>query len=155
MVTLREMSPAEVAAVLPGIFEGYVEDRVDAGEDPADARLTATSQRATLFPDDAPAEGQHLMHVLDGDQVVGLLWMGRPFSGPAATWFVFFVRVDEALRGRGYGRAAMYAAEDWTRERGGTRVALNVFGPNVTARALYDSLGYQVLATAMYKDLGG
>jgi len=26
--------------------------------------------------------------------------------------------------------------EKWTRERGGTRVALNVFGPNLTARSL-------------------
>ena len=37
--------------------------------------------------------------------------------------------------------------------RGGTRVGLNVFGPNAVARALYDSLGYRVMATAMYKDL--
>jgi len=41
----------------------------------------------------------------------------------------------------------------WTRERGGTRVALNVFGPNLTARSLYDSLGYEVLATSMFKDV--
>ena len=47
----------------------------------------------------------------------------------------------------------MEAAEEWTRERGGTRVALNVFGPNLVARSLYDSLGYEVLATSMFKDI--
>jgi GNAT superfamily N-acetyltransferase len=47
----------------------------------------------------------------------------------------------------------MEAAEQWTREHGGTRVALNVFGPNLTARSLYDALGYEVLATSMFKDL--
>jgi ribosomal protein S18 acetylase RimI-like enzyme len=93
------------------------------------------------------------MNVLDGDEVVGTLWMGKPFGNLESTWFVFYVEIDEAHRGRGLGRAAMQAAEDWTKEHDGTRVALNVFGPNVVARSLYDSLGYQVMATAMFKDL--
>jgi ribosomal protein S18 acetylase RimI-like enzyme len=79
--------------------------------------------------------------------------MGKPFGNLESTWFVFYVEIDEAHRGRGLGRAAMQAAEDWTKEHDGTRVALNVFGPNVVARSLYDSLGYQVMATAMFKDL--
>ena len=80
--------------------------------------------------------------------------MGRPLSGPPGTWFVFDVEIDEAHRGRGLGREAMRLAEEWTRARGGTRVGLNVFGPNTVARTLYDSLGYRVMAIAMYKDLG-
>ena len=155
MVDLVEMTPAEVAGVVPRIFEGYVEDRVEAGEDPESARANAAAQRDVLFPGGAPAEGQHLLHVRDGAEGVGLLWMGRPLSGPATTWFVYLVEVDASKRGRGYGRAAMEAAEAWTRERGGTRVGLNVFGPNTAARSLYDSLGYRVMATAMYKDLEG
>ncbi len=153
MVTLREMTPDDVAVVVPRIMEGYIADRIAAGEDPEGARTASLAQQAVLFPGGRPAAGQHMMHVVDADEVVGLLWMGRPMSGPASTWFVFFVEVDEAHRGRGYGRATMEAAEAWTRERGGTRVGLNVFGPNVVARSLYDSLGYQVMATAMFKDL--
>jgi ribosomal protein S18 acetylase RimI-like enzyme len=149
------MTPNDVAVVVPRIMDGYVEDRIAAGEDPEGARATSLAQRELLFPGGLPAPGQHLMHVVDADQVVGLLWMGRPLSGPESTWFVFFVEVDEARRGRGYGRATMEAAEAWTRDRGGTRVGLNVFGPNVVARSLYDSLGYQVMATAMFKDLSG
>ena len=92
--------------------------------------------------------------VVDGE-AVGSLWMGRPFGGSESTWFVFYVEVDEAHRGKGFGRVAMQAAEDWTRAHGGSRVALNVFGPNTVARNLYDSLGYQVMATGMFKDLDG
>jgi ribosomal protein S18 acetylase RimI-like enzyme len=154
-MTLREMTPAEVASHIARIMDGYVEERIGAGEDPEGARASSAEQWAILFPDDRPADGQHLMHVLDGDDVVGLLWLGRPLSGPASTWYVFFVEVNPDQRGRGYGHAAMEAAEAWTRERGGTRIGLNVFGPNVVARALYDALGYQVMATAMYKDLEG
>ena len=93
------------------------------------------------------------MNVIDDEEVVGTLWMGRPFSGDADTWFIFDIEIAKDARGRGFGRSAMEAAEAWTRERGGTRVALNVFGPNLTARSLYDSLGYEVLATSMFKDI--
>jgi len=155
VASLRALNPDEVPEVVTRIMDGYVVQRIDAGEDPEGARRTADEQRAVLFPDGRAAEGQHLMHVLDADEVVGLLWMGRPLSGPETTWFVFYVEVDPERRGHGYGRAAMELAESWTRERGGTRVALNVFGPNEVARALYDALGYQVMATVMFKDLEG
>ena len=93
------------------------------------------------------------MNVIADEESVGTLWMGRPLSGDADTWYIFDIEIAKDMRGRGFGRAAMEAAEEWTRERGGTRVALNVFGPNLTARALYDSLGYEVLATSMFKDI--
>jgi GNAT superfamily N-acetyltransferase len=123
-------------------------ERMKAGESSEVAHRTSDMQFAELFPNGSPAEGQH-----DEDEVVGTLWMGRPFSGDATTWFVFDIEISEAARGRGLGRAAMVAAEEWTREHGGTRVALNVFGPNVIARTLYDSLGYEVQATSMFKDV--
>ena len=71
------------------------------------------------------------MNVLVDEEPIGTLWMGRPFSGDADTWYIFDIEIAKELRGRGFGRAAMEAAEAWTRERGGTRVALNVFGPNL------------------------
>jgi GNAT superfamily N-acetyltransferase len=66
---------------------------------------------------------------------------------------VFFVQIDEAHRGKGLGRATMFAAEEWTHARGGNRIGLSVFGPNTVARSLYDSLGYEAIAISMYKDL--
>ncbi len=154
MAYLRELAPADAYAAAMAMRDSYVDDRVAAGEDRAGATANADGQFAVLFPDGAPAEGQHVMHVVDAEEVVGLLWMGRPLSGPPGTWFVFDVEIDEAHRGRGLGREAMRLAEEWTRARGGTRVGLNVFGPNTVARTLYDSLGYRVMAIAMYKDLG-
>ncbi|HEY8080748.1 MAG TPA: GNAT family N-acetyltransferase [Acidimicrobiales bacterium] len=153
MVTLREKSKEELVTWIPETFAGYIEERIGAGESRASAETNGKAQQEQLFPGGLPAEGQHAMNVLDGDEVVGTLWMGKPFGNLESTWFVFYVEIDEAHRGRGLGRAAMQAAEDWTKEHDGTRVALNVFGPNVVARSLYDSLGYQVMATAMFKDL--
>lgn len=153
MVKLDIKTPDELAQWLPEMWEHYVSERIKAGEDPQTAREGSEAQQQQLFPDGHPADGQFVMNVRVDEDVVGTLWMGQPFSGAGDSWFVFDVEIAKEHRGRGYGRAAMEAAEEWTRERGGTRVALNVFGPNLTARSLYDSLGYEVLATAMFKDL--
>jgi GNAT superfamily N-acetyltransferase len=153
MVKLDIKTPDELAQWLPEMWEHYVSERIKAGEDEQTARKGSDDQKQQLFPDGHPAEGQFVMNVRADEDVVGTLWMGQPFSGASDSWFVFDVEIAKEHRGRGYGRAAMEAAEEWTRERGGTRVALNVFGPNLTARSLYDSLGYEVLATAMFKDL--
>lgn len=93
------------------------------------------------------------MNVIGDDGVVGTMWLGRPRSGSRETWFVFDIEIDKEFRGNGFGRAAMEAAEEWTRERNGTRLGISVFGPNLAARSLYDSLGYEVMATSMFKDL--
>jgi len=52
------------------------------------------------------------------------------------------VVVDKAMRGRGYGRAVMHAALNWTRESGATQAALQVLADNEAAIALYRSLGF-------------
>jgi ribosomal protein S18 acetylase RimI-like enzyme len=153
MVTLDSKTSTELVSWLPGKKEQYIAERVKAGENPEVAQRMSDSQFAELFPDGSPAEGQYVMNVIDDEVIVGTLWMGRPFSGDGDTWFIFDIEILKDFRGRGFGRAAMEAAEEWTRERGGTRVALNVFGPNLVARSLYDSLGYEVLATSMFKDI--
>jgi len=138
---------------MPDMREHYIAERIKAGENAEVARTMSDSQFAELFPNGNPADGQFVMNVLEDEEIVGTLWMGRPFSGDDVTWFIFDIEIVKDMRGRGVGRAAMQAAEEWTRERGGTRVALHVFGPNLTARSLYDSLGYEVLETSMFKDI--
>lgn len=153
MVKLETKTPSELTSWLPGKVEEYVAERVKAGENADVARRMSDAQFAQLFPDGSPADGQFVMNVIDDEAVVGTLWMGRPFSGDGDTWYIFDIEIAKDARGRGLGRSTMEAAEEWTRERGGTRVALNVFGPNLIARSLYDSLGYEVLATSMFKDI--
>lgn len=143
-----------LAIWIPRSMDDYLRQRIGAGEDPQAARAHVASQQEQFFPAGRPGDGQFIMDVVDGDQVVGTLWLGRPVTGPPDAWFVYNIEIDAEFRSRGYGRATMRCAEAWVRERGGSRLGLNVFGPNVVARALYDSLGYQVQATAMFKDLG-
>jgi ribosomal protein S18 acetylase RimI-like enzyme len=153
MVKLELKTSAQLASWLPGQVQHYVAERVKAGENPDEAQQMSDAQFAQLFPNGTPAEGQFIMNVVDEEAVVGTLWMGRPLSGGSDTWYIFDIEIIKDARGRGLGRATMEAAEAWSRERGGTRVALNVFGPNLIARSLYDSMGYEVLATSMFKDI--
>ena len=95
------------------------------------------------------------MRVLDqGGSDVGVLWIGpHPTRDGAA--FVYDVEIDAAWRGQGLGRAAMQAAEALATREGIPAIGLSVFGFNDGARRLYESLGYQVVATQMLKELAG
>ncbi len=154
MIELIEKTEAEIAEWLPGMKSHYVEERVAAGEPRAQATAMSDQQFAQLVPDGKAAEGQHIMNAVRDGQLVGQLWMGRPFGTDPEMWFVFFVEVDPALRGQGFGREIMLAAETWTKEHGGKKVGLNVFGPNTVARSLYESLGYDVMGISMVKQVG-
>ena len=55
---------------------------------------------------------------------------------------VYYVAVDPDLRGRGFGRAIMSAAEDWLRQRGVIKLNLMVRAENRKVRSFYDALGY-------------
>jgi ribosomal protein S18 acetylase RimI-like enzyme len=57
---------------------------------------------------------------------------------------VEILAVDPAAERRGVARALMDAIEQWAHRRGYGWVTLNVFDRNARARALYDSLGYEV-----------
>jgi ribosomal protein S18 acetylase RimI-like enzyme len=67
--------------------------------------------------------------------------------------FIYDISVDEAFKGRGYGRAAMQSAEDEGRRNGLHALALNAFGNNAIARALYSKLGYRETSVQMRKEL--
>lgn len=132
----------------------YAQEMTDSGMlSPDEARARSAEQYAELLPRGRHTPGTHLLRVLDGDgRPVGALWLG-PHPRKDGAGFVYSVAIDEDRRGQGLGRAAMLAAEAIGRREGWSEIGLNVFGPNVRARTLYDSLGYLVVNTNMAKPL--
>ncbi|KAB2912575.1 MAG: GNAT family acetyltransferase [Hyphomicrobiaceae bacterium] len=55
---------------------------------------------------------------------------------------MYYVGVDPALRGRGFGRHMVTAAEAWLKERGVWKVNLLVRTDNEGVLGFYDGLGY-------------
>ena len=149
---LRPATADEIEGWLPRLAAEYAAHIAGSGFlPPADARRKADNDLRAQLKD---RTGQLMFRLAAGEQPVGWLWLAVPFPGgdPVMAW-VNYVQVDPEFRGRGYGRQAMLLAEREAAARGMTSIGLNVHGPNVVARALYDSLGYQVTAQQMKKVL--
>jgi len=64
--------------------------------------------------------------------------------------WVYYVAVDPAARGKGFGRAMMDAAEGWLRARGILKVQLLVRPENTRVQAFYETLGYDEQERVVY-----
>lgn len=149
-VELREKAGNDLRVWLSTMFDDYRRDLIEAGNSPEEAERNIERNRSQLFVGDEPAEGQFIFDVLRGEEKVGTLWLGVR-SG--TDWWIYDIVVDEEFRGTGLGRPTLRAAEEYVQAHGGTRLGLNVFGPNAVARHLYDAVGYAVVSTQMIKDL--
>jgi ribosomal protein S18 acetylase RimI-like enzyme len=154
-VSLRPIRDDELHEWLRSARVEHAREMVaDAGFDPDGARLKVSRDLDALFPEGRIAEGHAVFVVETGGERAGYLWAGeRPDPVGRPTLFVYDIHIDEGQRGRGYGRAAMIAAEAEAARRGIDRIAFNVFGGNERARSLYLSLGYIERAVTMDKTL--
>ena len=152
-VRLRPLREDELEDWLDRTREGYAREMVEHGGFPeTEAREKARDDIATYLVPDADRRASEDVFALEDDASgarVGHLWLVVR-RGALAVLDVF---VEEGLRGRGYGRAAMLSAEDEARRRGFERINLNVFAGNAIARSLYESLGYQERSVSMSKGL--
>jgi ribosomal protein S18 acetylase RimI-like enzyme len=151
---LRPLRADEYPAWRDTELSEYASDISENGDTPLDAaRRKAEADMAEILPEGL-ATPKHWVFVLEVEgRPAGRLWLAeREIDGRRAV-FIFDIHVDEAFRGRGYGRAAMQLAEEEARRRGIHRIELNVFGGNTVARGLYQSLGYLERSVRMAKDL--
>jgi ribosomal protein S18 acetylase RimI-like enzyme len=134
---------------------GFAADQVAAGvlAEP-EATAYARGALADQLPDGLATPLQHLFAVRDDeDRGIGSLWLRvRPLSTEVEA-FVLDIELSPEFRGRGLGRATMLAAQRSARDLGASVMRLNVFGHNARARRLYASLGFQVVRTAVARDL--
>ena len=93
---------------------------------------TADIAFARRGPNSAVLVGRH------ADALVATVMVGH--DGHRG-WF-YYLGVEPALQGRGFGRAMTHAAEAWLRERGVAKAQLMVRADNERVRAFYQALGY-------------
>lgn len=148
-VEVAPMSEEEVTAFAEGAVATYAASREAAGESAALALATARASFDEMIPAGRPGPGQHLFTVRHEAERAGVLWIGMRW--PAQAW-VYDVEVGEAWRGRGLGAAAMVHGARLTRASGRQWLGLNVFGPNLHARSLYERLGYVVEEEHLARD---
>ena len=87
--------------------------------------------------------------------LAGFVWVARThhdFTGQLEA-SLLSQYVAEAYRRQGLGRRLMETAEHWAREQGLPRISLSVGTHNVLAQNLYKTLGFEVEALRMTKEL--
>ena len=123
----------------------------------AAATLMERSRREhdELLPQGLGTPGHRIVIAEDAEtgEGVGWLWITERDSDAGKVAWIYDIVVEEAFRGRGYGRALMAQAELLAREMGLGRIELNVFADNAVARSLYESSGFHEMARQMAKDL--
>jgi len=149
---IRPLREDEFDAWYAACRDRYATDIEENGGVPhAEAQKKAVDDMASLLGDRLATEG-HGFFVMDVEgEPAGSLWVAERTGMSGAQLWIYEVRVDEAHRGKGLGRALMEYAEEEARRRGMPQIGLNVFGGNEVARGLYRSLGYFESAVFMVK----
>ncbi|WP_370411112.1 GNAT family N-acetyltransferase [Streptomyces fradiae] len=153
-VEVRPMTEAEFVVWAARSKEVFAQDWIDRGVPEDQARAKAEDSHRRYLPDGLASPGVAFHVIVKDGRPAGHLWTGRIELEPGR-WaaFVYDIEVDEAHRGRGYGRALMLLAERVAREAGETRIGLHVFAGNTPAIRLYESLGYRTTFVNSAKEL--
>ena len=155
MLRLVPMAENEFEAYLEQTIPEYAADRVRAGHWPAeDALERSRKSYQESLPQGIKTENNYLFRIhLESGEGIGMIWMKH--EAPRPHGFIFDIMLDEAQRGKGYGKQAMLALEGFATGMGLESIGLHVFAHNVAAMRLYERLGYQVTNQNMVKQLTG
>lgn len=129
----------------------YAEEHVRNGNWSAEEALERSrKEHQQLLPDGLESRNQYLFSIIDAsDQKLGILWVNIE-NGRA---FIYDFRIDEAQRGKGYGKQALVALDEKLKAMDVQSVGLHVFGDNIKAQELYKKMGYQITGIHMKKVL--
>ncbi len=156
------MSSSEYAALEPAMISELADALVESGSVSHASALDAARRMQTAsLPDRERTKDQWLLSAeTEDDAVVGAAWFGRLERDDGDVAYLYYLAVPEAVRGRGFGAAALIALEDEVRAAGLDRVQLYVLERNARAKRLYERRGYVRLrgddaGEVMEKRLGG
>jgi len=154
MVSLVPMTEDEFAAYLEKTVPNYAAENVRAGYWPENGALERSREvYQNLLPQGVHTENNYLFRIQidETGEKAGILWMKH--EAPRKHGFVYDISLDESQRGKGYGKKAMLALEEFAKSLGLKTIGLHVFTHNTTAMKLYAGLGYEVTSQAMVKNL--
>ena len=113
---------------------------------PQPSLLSEQTLRAVL--DDSAS---HLYLLEEESRVVGMLTLGIYHSPTGSKAWIEDVVVDDACRGRGYGRALVAHAIEEAKRAGVKQLMLTSNSLRVAANKLYQAMGFEKKETNCYK----
>ena len=153
MFELKPVQEDELSAYFDTLWQDLRVEFTEAGFSTEYADENIESSRKQFFPNDELAPGNFLFFAFNDGVKVGKLWLCSVERESKTEWSVYDIETFEGFRGKGFGRRIMLEAEDYVRSKNGVSISLSVFGNNVVARKLYDSLNYETIRVGMKKSL--
>jgi len=152
---LRPMTADEFRAYRRHSVATYADDMVrDVKLPPQAAQARSVAVLHDVLPQGLGTPDHWIEVAEDEDgEPVGVLWFARRSTPAGDIAYLFDIQVEEAMRGRGFGRRLMELLEDRAAALGLRRIELNVFGHNEVARRLYEELGYVEMSRQLFKEL--
>ena len=150
MIKLEPIQRKDFERFLESEIRGYADDHVRNGNWPVEGVLErSVKEFETLLPDGIHSKDQYLWSIVDQENKFGMLWV--QIEDQKA--FIYDFVIDEALRGKGYGKQALTAMDEKLKSLNVESIELHVFGDNITAQELYKKMGYQITGIHMKKKL--
>ncbi|MCI4330589.1 MAG: GNAT family N-acetyltransferase [Thermoplasmata archaeon] len=146
MIDLAPMTPAEFRRFIERSTVSYAEDHVRAGNWSAEeAAARSASEIQGLLPKGIETADHFLYSILGGPsrEPVGSLWYALRRVSSRIDLYVYWIGIDDRFRRRGYASDTFQRLEVDAVRLGASRIALQVFGDNLRARALYEKLGFE------------
>jgi RimJ/RimL family protein N-acetyltransferase len=154
MIRLIPMTESEYEAYLEKTIPEYAADKARAGDWSEGEALERSRQSyAELLPQGVRTENNYLFRIQleESGEGIGMVWMKH--EAPRPYGFIFDIMLNEAQRGKGYGKQAMLALDEFAKSLGLERIGLHVFAHNPIAMNLYKKLGYELTSQNMVKKL--
>ena len=151
MVKLEPIQQEDFERFLEREIRNYAEDHVRNGNWSAEGALERSKAEFEHYlPYGIHSKDQYLYSIIDdrGDKI-GVLWVQVKDQKA----FIFDFVIDEAFRGKGYGKQALAAMDQKLKSMDVESVGLHVFGDNIVAQELYKKAGFQVTDIQMKKTL--
>lgn len=149
MVKLEPLQQKDFDGFLEREIQTYAEDHVRNGNWPSEGAIERSRKEFEQYLlDGIHTQDQYLWSIVNEEHnKIGVLWV-QIKEGKA---FIFDFVIDEAFRGKGYGKQSLQAMDDKLRSIGAESVALHVFGDNTSAQELYKKAGFEITGMHMKK----
>lgn len=147
---LHPISSSEFELYLASAVKKYEEEMITIGMPEKQASIQAKQSFERLLPEGIITMGRFLCNAYDGNQKVGFIWYGIRSK---ITAFIYDFYIEEAYQRQGYGTKVMLECEKAVKDKGLSIIDLHVFGHNIGARKLYESLDYHPTSIQMRKNL--
>lgn len=151
MIKLEPIQQEDFERFLEREIRAYAADHVRNGNWTDEGSLERSKKEFEHYlPDGIHSKDQYLYSIFDETGTkLGVLWVQVKDQKA----FIFDFVIEDAFRGKGYGKQALAALDEKLRSMDVESIRLHVFGDNIVAQELYKKAGFQITDIHMKKEL--